>query len=176
MNLIELQNKIHAQNVEMGWWDEPRSFSTITNLGVSENSEAMEGDRKGSMDDHLKQYPMLVVELADCCIRTLDYLGSVGNDTYPAINDVYKEYRVNAFDFNLALSTRMLTQAWYWTELEPSTAYAKKCLKESILINWKMIQELGYDPLQIILEKVEYNRTRPDHKRENRKKEGGKKY
>jgi hypothetical protein len=34
----------------------------------------------------------------------------------------------------------------------------------------------GFDLHQIILEKVEYNRHRADHKRENREKEGGKKY
>ncbi|AZF88571.1 hypothetical protein [Vibrio phage P23] len=176
MNLLELQSKIHAQNVEMGWWDKPRSFSVITNLGVSENSEAMEGDRKNLKDDHLTKYPMVVVELADSSIRSFDYLGSIDNTEFPFINDVSKYYRVNNFQFNLALSTRMLTQAWFWTEIEPNKSNAIRCIKQSILINWHMIQDLGFDPLQIILEKVEYNKHRADHKRENREKDGGKKY
>lgn len=176
MNLIELQNKIHQQNRELGWWDEPRSFSKITNLGVSENSEAMEGDRKSLMDDHLKKYPMVVVELADSSIRSFDYLGSEHNTEFPFINDVSEYYRAGEFDFNLALSTRMLTQAWFWSEIEISRTQKMRCIKQSILINWHMIQELGYDPLQIILEKVEYNKHRADHKREARAAEGGKKY
>ena len=63
MNLIELQNKIHQQNVDMGWWDDPRPFSTFVCLFHSELSEAMEGDRKGLTDDHLPQYPMFWVQM-----------------------------------------------------------------------------------------------------------------
>ena len=70
-NLIELQNKIHAQNIQLGWWDNPRPFSTQVCLFHSELSEAMEGDRKNLMDDHLKQYPMVAVEIADFVIRVL---------------------------------------------------------------------------------------------------------
>jgi hypothetical protein len=176
MNLIDLQNKIHQQNREMGWWDNPISFSKITNLGISENSEAMEGDRKGLMDDHLKQYEMRVVELGDMCIRSFDYLGSEGNTEFPSIEKVSKHYRVGDFDFNLALATRMLTQAWYWFEIEKNNAFTNKCIKEAILIGWRMIQDLNQDPLKVILEKVEYNKHRADHKRENRSKAGGKKY
>ena len=50
MNLIELQNKIHAQNVEMGWWDEERDFDTFVCLFHSELSEAMEGEEGFCVD------------------------------------------------------------------------------------------------------------------------------
>ncbi len=39
----------------------------------SEISECLEGVRKGLMDDHLPQYNMETVELADAIIRILDY-------------------------------------------------------------------------------------------------------
>ena len=82
MNLVELQNKIHAQNKELGWWDETRPFHTFICLFHSELSEAMEGDRKGLMDDHLPQYPMFQVELADFVIRCMDWLGSENKSEY----------------------------------------------------------------------------------------------
>ena len=74
--LIELQNMIYSQNKELGWHDEPRSFNTYVCLFHSELSEAMEGDRKGLMDDHLPQYTMCAVEIADFVIRVLDWFGT----------------------------------------------------------------------------------------------------
>lgn len=47
-------------------------------LTVSELGEGMEGDRKSKMDDHLPEYPMLIVELADTVIRAFDLSGAQG--------------------------------------------------------------------------------------------------
>lgn len=44
-------------------------------LTHSEISEAMEGDRKNLMDDHLPHRKMIEVELADAIIRILDLAG-----------------------------------------------------------------------------------------------------
>jgi len=46
----------------------------------SEISEAMEGERKELMDDHLPDRPMAEVELADAVIRIMDYAGRWGYD------------------------------------------------------------------------------------------------
>lgn len=51
----------------------------------SEISEAMEGERKGLMDDHLPNRPMAEVELADAVIRIADYCGRWGYDLGGAI-------------------------------------------------------------------------------------------
>ncbi len=51
----------------------------------SEISEAMEGERKGLMDDHLPNRPMAEVELADADIRIGDYCGRWGYDLGGAI-------------------------------------------------------------------------------------------
>lgn len=51
----------------------------------SEISEAMEGERKGLMDDHLPNRPMAEVELADAVIRIGDYCGRWGYDLGGAI-------------------------------------------------------------------------------------------
>lgn len=101
-----------------GWWHdletgEPlkRNVGELLCLIHSEISEAMEGHRKGLMDDKLPNRPMIEVELADALIRIADLAGGLNLDLGGAL-----------------------------------------------------------------AEKLAYNAQRADHKPENRKKEGGKKY
>jgi len=98
----------HAQAKNAGWHDKPRETGTCLMLVVS---EAMEGDRKNLMDDHLPNRKMFEVELADAVIRIFDLAGREGIDLGGAL-----------------------------------------------------------------VEKLAYNLKRPDHKKENRELEGGKKY
>lgn len=53
----------------------------------SELSEAMEGERKNLMDDHLPHRPMAEVEMADTVIRIMDYCGRWGYDIGGAIEE-----------------------------------------------------------------------------------------
>jgi len=53
----------------------------------SEISEAMEGHRKGLMDDKIKHRPMIEVELADAMIRICDLAGALGMDLGGAIQE-----------------------------------------------------------------------------------------
>lgn len=101
----------YNQSFNAGWHSNPRETGTCLMLIVSEIAEAMEGDRKGLMDDHLPHRTMFEVELADAVIRIFDLAGREGLDLGNAIK-----------------------------------------------------------------EKLNYNLNRPDHKIENRSKEGGKKY
>ena len=110
-SINELAVEIHQNNVDAGWWDNPREKGTLLMLVVSEIAEAMEGERKDLMDDHLPHRKMAEVELADAVIRILDYACAFGYDVEGAIE-----------------------------------------------------------------EKLEYNKHRADHKRENRAKAGGKKF
>ncbi len=64
------------------WWKDPATHEKLNRnkgemfmLMVSEIAEAMEGARKNIPDDHLPQFPMETVELADLLIRMLDYVG-----------------------------------------------------------------------------------------------------
>jgi hypothetical protein len=118
LSIAALQNHIHAQAKNAGWWTDletdiplQRNKGEMLMLMVSEISEAMEGERKNLMDDHLPQRKMAEVELADAIIRILDYAGG-----------------------------------------------------------------FGYDIGAAVAEKLEYNRRRADHKIENRRKDGGKKF
>ena len=114
-NLVEI---CFGASVKAGWHTDiatgemlNRNKGEMLCLVHSEISEAMEGERKGLMDDKLPHRPMAEVELADAVIRICDYAG-----------------------------------------------------------RW------GYDLGGAIVEKLDYNANRADHKIENRVKDGGKKW
>lgn len=86
-SINELAKEIHQNNVDAGWWDKPREKGTLLMLVVSEVAEAMEGERKDLMDDHLPHRKMAEVELADAIIRILDYAGAFGYDVEGAMTE-----------------------------------------------------------------------------------------
>jgi hypothetical protein len=86
----------HAASTEAGWWTDkdgnhltlnPMCFSNKLCLTHSELSEAMEGDRKGLMDDKLPHRDMREVELADAVIRICDLAGAYNMDLGGAIEE-----------------------------------------------------------------------------------------
>ncbi|MDV3537878.1 hypothetical protein CMU94_01920 [Elizabethkingia anophelis] len=80
----------YNQSKEAGWHDKPREIGTMLMLIVSEISEAMEGDRKDLMDDHLPHRKMIEVELADAMIRIGDLAGKLKLDIGGAIDEKLK--------------------------------------------------------------------------------------
>lgn len=113
-----LQNACYTASKNAGWYTNIKTGRPLeVNKGerlmliVSEIAEAMEGERKDLMDDHLPHRKMAEVELADAIIRICDYAGYC-----------------------------------------------------------------DYDLAGAVLDKLQYNANRADHKLENRKKENGKKF
>lgn len=101
-----LQDACHEASASAGWWmHDKRDLRLVINdptndserllgralvaqklaLIHSEVSEAMEGHRKGLMDDKLPHRPMIEVELADAVIRIADLAGALGLDLGGAI-------------------------------------------------------------------------------------------
>jgi NTP pyrophosphatase (non-canonical NTP hydrolase) len=84
----------HGRALRNGWWTDPKTGESLIgkrNVGetlmliVSELSEAMEGHRKGLMDDKLPHRSMIEVELADAMIRIADMAGAMGLDLGGAV-------------------------------------------------------------------------------------------
>ena len=88
--LNRLARECHEVNLH--WWPDPKTGEPLVRhkgemiaLMHSELSEAMEGERKNLMDDHLPHRRSAEVDLADLLIRVFDYAGAYGMDLDGAV-------------------------------------------------------------------------------------------
>lgn len=114
--LNELSKQCHADNQH--WWRNPetgerleRNKGELICLMHSELSEAMEGERKNLMDDHLPHRRMAEVEFADVLIRMFDYAGAFGFDLDGALAEK-RAYNVQREDHKAEARLRAGGKKW----------------------------------------------------------------
>lgn len=113
------------------------------------------------MDDHLPHRKMEEVELADTMIRICDYCGLYEIELSGYI-DCKKSKGINVYKNKLA---RLY---FIHQEVTPKTLHI------AVYLIIKYCEDFNLDLEGAILEKLEYNKNRQDHKIENRKAKGGK--
>lgn len=187
MNLNEFAKEIHTNAVEHGWWDEPRPFDELCALMISELAEALEEARagrpmewyscpmshkpcKGSCGmvcDPITMRPKpegIAVEMADCAIRILDYLGSVEWDIEKTISEKTdgSEDRniVKKLPTAFMVASHLITNAWQWIGLDDTELTTIPLVGALVcILNW--FEANGLDFEDIARRKHEYNKTRP---------------
>lgn len=179
-DLTALAVETHTQNVAAGWWDDwtvkTDRHETAMMLVVSEIAEAMEGDRKDLMDDHLPEFKAFDVELADAMIRLLDLAGAYEMflDNVPKQVDIEKRRWKNIIPWsNLKVPEQLyrIVQKMSAIRDEPHQNVFQG------IVSIMTVAELNRVDLWKLVElKRAYNRKRADHKRENRAANGGKSY
>lgn len=190
--LLLLQSELYATYLAAGWNLKQRSVSALTNLLHSEVSEAMEGNRRNLMDNHLEHYKMEVVEVADTTIRALNWMADMGY-TDP---QVYSEAEVGEFIKKASgLELSEMDFMDYLAELHDCISNNRKNLMQlqtkpdtwvkpvNSLWLWRVVavcfvlaDKKGWDLMAVIREKNAYNAIRPDHTLAERAKEHGKGY
>ena len=133
-------------------------------LVVSEISEAMEGERKDLMDDHLTHRKMGEVEMADAAIRLFDYAG--GYKIKLNKGSIYFDITDNKGEFLFYIVQ----------EIVVANTPSGEQISDALAAIEEYCKNFGYDLYGAMDEKLEYNKHRADHKHENRIKEGGKKF
>lgn len=102
MNLNNYSELCHKFNEQ--WWIDiktgkklERNKGELIALIHSEISEALEGERKDLMDDHLPHRKMVEVELVDALIRIFDYAGAFKLDLQGAFDEKmeYNKHRAD---------------------------------------------------------------------------------
>lgn len=180
----DLALRVFEQNKAAGWWDNmDRDIHETLMLVVTEIAEATEGVRKDLMDDHLPHRKMEEVELADTAIRLLDLAGRYGwkyqcsfaEDGLTRFYACQKSHMPEAAE-HLAVVELVVDLARAFRET--GTVGFGVNMPYSMAINriFMSAESRGFDLESAIEEKLAYNRNRADHKRENREKEGGKKF
>ena len=190
MSLNELAKEAHQIAVDHGWWSPEPSFGDLVALMHSELSEALEEYRAGNRIRPGEPTPMvyysgrgyvatdttecckkpegIAVELADCIIRILDWMGKEQMDAdklmYESTQRVMPEVpkRINNTSFGNCISRwHLLLSLGYvhWCREPGEYAALRIALCMAEILDWAGKE--GVDMEAIIREKMEYNKTRP---------------
>jgi len=176
MNFNRYAKKIYEWNVSVGWWDDPNEcVYQKLQLVSTEIAEATEGERKDLMDDHLPHRKMGEVELADALIRVLDFgqhMKVLYKQGYPSNVWCFEDNTIGKQ--HLGINADVIELAYVFSR-HPHSDMTRNysMLIESIVT---VSENQGYDLKGAVTDKMLYNTTRLDHKREARTHFGGKQF
>lgn len=172
--LVLIRNDIHGRNRAAGRWTDlhtgqplNRDLRELLMLIVTELAEAMEGHRKNSKDDKLPHRSMVEVELADAAIRCFD---TAGGFSWDLATDFVARPRGK---FSIPAMLLHITETLSSVGFDRSDAQAPTFSGGLARIFW-LGEALHLDVPTTIVEKMEFNAGRADHKREARLAPGGK--
>lgn len=184
MNLNSFAKEIHENAVAHGWWDEPRPFDELCALMISELAEALEEARAGRPMEYFwgSDYRMstdgiyaieghrsghkpegIAVEMADCAIRILDYLGSMDWDIDEYLRMLEATPQLNpAEDVSVAFMnvTHEIVSARICVMRRPEDGFEKGHFTTALLhvLRWFKANDLDFEA--IARRKHEYNKLR----------------
>jgi hypothetical protein len=178
MDLNKMAREVHAANAK--WWVDletgaplVRNKDELLMLAISEVAEAMEGERKGLMDDKLPHRPMPEVEMADVFIRLLDFAGGFGIEM-PG----YDRFAPRHLSDNKGAALFFVCQRIQYIAMGTIAAgrYSGETICDAISAISAYCEKFGYDLLGAYHEKNAFNAVRADHQAEARKLANGKKW
>ena len=179
MDIVAIMNEVHQTAVEHGWWDNERDPREAIALMHSELSEALEEARQGrpmyySNPDNPTKPEGIGIELIDCVIRMLDFMGHydipyVSKSQRPVYITteeplpilICKLHAIISGVFGLPMSDSADVGVNVEDGYVCGTYEAGWCFSNAIDMIFKWLRANGASPEAFLKEKAEFNKSRP---------------
>jgi NTP pyrophosphatase (non-canonical NTP hydrolase) len=174
MNLNQLAKQIHQNNKQKGFWDNERSNSELLMLVICELAEAVEADRKGRYANRTQMYAALRTnkdfvtyfeyfikdtfedEMADAIIRLLDMAAARGIELSTNIGFIETEGTKIYKQISKIEAIFEIVHIVYYIGVA-----SLKGINFVLNTLFQMCKHWGIDIEWHIMQKIQYNKTRP---------------